>query len=115
MLPGNRYIAQIVAIRSLDDMTAMVDLGISGFHRKTRLRLFKVGTPPPDSGVTVPPSLMEELRARLIDKTCTITVHYGRGGNWIVTLEDQQGSVNEQLISLGYLISHAESTGVSND
>lgn len=112
--PDRRFFCRIEQVHSGDDLLAMVDLGIDGLHKRTRLRLRGVDTPDAykEKADSRAGGVREQVRRMVLNKTCDITVHAEGKGGWIVTLHfEDQGEplcLNDLLMEMGYVYKRPE-------
>ena len=76
-LEDREYSAQVLEVRSGDDLVAMVDLGLDGLYKKTRLRLRNVDTPDAyrKDASTDAGRIRDHVRDLVSGKEVKITVH----------------------------------------
>lgn len=106
-----RYTAEVIEVRSGDDLTLMVDLGIDGLHKKVRARLQGVDTPDAYQATNGSEAgkVRNDVRVLTRNKTCTIDVHSAHKNGWIITLyiDDHSSNppvcLNKALIEKGYV------------
>ena len=104
-----RYTAKMDEVKSGDDISMMVDLGVSSLYQLVRCRLYRIDTP--DTFRSEDGSDAKRVQKWvynfLKDRECTVFVHSMRKSSWIVTIlvhVDGKGTVdlNKQLSEQGY-------------
>lgn len=105
-----RFQAEILEVRSGDDLIAMVALGIDDLHKKVRVRLAGVDTPDAfqEGASTDAGRIRDKVKSLIKGKKCTLEVLSTRRGGWRSTLllTDSSGktvNVNTMLQEMGYV------------
>lgn len=105
-----QYAVRVEEVHSGDDFIVLVDLGVDGLYKRTRVRLHGVDAPnaykaKPD---TEAGQIRDEVK-RLVSGKCFIEVVSEGKGGWIVIMHVQVGtetettSLNEYLAGRGYV------------
>jgi hypothetical protein len=103
------YLVEVEEVRSGDDLILLVNLGIDSLYKRIRARLYKVDTP--DAYKAKPDTLAGQIREQVRQMTrsgqCRITIQQQNKTCWVVNLfvlkEDEKISINETLISMGFV------------
>jgi hypothetical protein len=107
----HEFVAEVLDVRSGDDLTLMVNLRVSGLFKKVRARLKDVDAPdafkqPPD---TEAGQVRDLVRSLIHRKPIRIVVHsegHSDKSGWIITAYQDTGlnrkTVNQILIEKGY-------------
>ncbi len=106
-----RFLCDVIEVHSGDDLICLVDLGIDGLYKKTRVRLAGVDTPDAyQQSVDTPAGeVREKVRKLTAGRPCQIDVHNQSRGGWVVTLwieetdSDKLTNLNEALIRVGFV------------
>ena len=108
--PKSFRVARIEQVKSGDDMTGLVDLGVDSLYKMVRLRLRGVDVPNAHlaSASSEAGKLRDYVRRHVMGRECTALVHSMGKGGWVVTLLVDQGeagivNVNSLLIQEGYV------------
>ncbi|MCK5307015.1 MAG: hypothetical protein KAJ73_00250 [Zetaproteobacteria bacterium] len=105
-----RFQADVLEVRSGDDLIAMVALGIDELYKKVRVRLAGVDTPDAfqEGASTDAGKIRDKVKSLINGKKCTLEVLSTRRGGWRATLllTDSSGktvNVNAMLQEMGYV------------
>jgi hypothetical protein len=106
----HEYVAEVLDVRSGDDLTLMVDLKTSGLFKRVRARLSGVDAPDAfkKSADTEAGRVREIVKNLIYRKAIRIIVHNegSEKSGWIVTAYPDTGynkqTVNSVLIDMGY-------------
>jgi hypothetical protein len=105
-----KYSARVEEVHSGDDFIVLVDLGIDGLYKRTRVRLH--GVDAPNAYKAKPETEAGQVRdevKRLVSGKCIIEVVSEGKGGWIVIMYVQNGpemdttSLNDYLAGRGYV------------
>lgn len=106
------YVVSVEEVHSGDDLVVLVDLGVDGLYKRTRIRLHGVDAPNAyKAKVGTEAGLLRDEIRKLTGGKCRIElVSEGRGG-WLVRLfafvsdnkHHEEININELLKSRGYV------------
>lgn len=106
---GKTYAVKVEEVHSGDDFIVLVDLGVDGLYKRTRVRLHGVDAPnaykaKPD---TEAGRVRDEVKTLVAGKCFIEVISEGKSGwlvDFTVTLpEGRQASLNEILVNRGYV------------
>lgn len=106
----HEYVAEVLDVRSGDDLTLMVDLKVSGLFKRVRARLRGVDAPDAfkKSVDTEAGRVRETVKNMIYRKPIRIIVHSegSEKSGWMITAYQDTGynkeTVNSILINMGY-------------
>lgn len=108
-----RFLCDVIEVHSGDDLICLVDLGIDGLYKKSRVRLAGVDTPDAyQQSIDTPAGqVRDRVRKLTAGKSCYVDVHSQARGGWVVTLWIEEAgeaeakwlNLNETLVKEGFV------------